>query len=422
MASPENARDAERSPTGTLGPLAMRRLDRWIGLPLCVLASIAVQLSRLFPQRAVVLPRRVLYVALAEMGSIVLAAPAIRQSARTHGAMPVFVTLAQTRGVFDFLGGEFAREVHILRTTSLAALCADLWSFCRRMRRGGIAVAIDLDPGSRFSALVALLSGAWRRSGFGGSEQPYRGSLYTHSVDCPAEKHMSENFAALIQAPFAEIENTATTVVGLPPPATAVTQAAESGRVLDRLRQRIPHCDPRQRRVVLIHANCSDPVPQRRWPRQRYLHLCQRLLAEWPDLLILFIGAATEIEHAEVLCAEIDDIRCASVAGCFSIGELPALFALARLLVSSDSGPAHFAAHAGLPVVALFGPETPQRYRPLGATVALYACLPCSPCLSARNQRTSRCRDARCMEAIGVDAVLDATRNLLAPVEQAARA
>lgn len=422
MANPKNNSAAMRHRTGTLSPQAMRRLDRWIGLPLCLLASIAVRLSGLFPRRAVVLPRRVLYVALAEMGSIVLAAPAIRQNTRTYGAIPVFVTLAQTRGVFDFLGGEFAREVHILRTTSLTALCADLWSLCWHMRRSGIAVAIDLDPGSRFSALVALLSGARQRSGFGGSGQPYRGSLYTHSVECPAAKHMSENFAALIQAPFDGIGKTTTTVVGLPYPATDSTQAAESGRVLDRLRERVPHCDLRRQRIVLIHANRSDPVPQRRWPRQRYIHLCRRLLAEWPDVLLLFIGATSEIEHAEALCAEIDDTRCASVAGSLSVGELPALFALATLLVSSDSGPAHLAAHAGVPVVALFGPETPRRYRPLGATVTLYAGLPCSPCLSASNQRTSSCRDAKCMTAIDIEAVLDATRDILAPAEQAVMA
>lgn len=422
MANPKSTSAAMRHRTGTLSPTTMRRLDRWIGLPLCILASIAVRLSRLFPARAVVMPPRVLYVALAEMGSIVLAAPAIRQNARTHGAIPVFVTLAQTRGVFDFLGGDFAREVHILRTTSLTTLCADLWSFCWRMRRSGIAVAIDLDPGSRFSALVALLSGARQRSGFGGRGQPYRGSLYTHRVACPAERHMSENFAALVQEPFSGVGNSSATVVGLPPRTTAATQAAESGGVLDRLRERIPQCDPMRRRIVLIHANHSDPVPQRRWPRQRYIRLCQRLLAEWPEVLVLIIGATSEIEHAEVLCAEIDDIRCVSVAGCFSVGELPALFALATLLVSSDSGPAHLAAHAGLPVVALFGPETPQRYRPLGATVTLYAALPCSPCLSASNQRTSGCRDAQCMTAISVEAVLDATRDILAPAEQAATA
>lgn len=174
--------------------------------------------------------------------------------------------------------------------------------------------------------------------------------------------------------------------------------------------------------LLLIHANVSDPVPQRRWPRQRYLELCRRLLAELPDTAITFIGAAAEAPAAAQLCAELADPRCRSAAGTVAIDALPALFGRATLLLASDSGPAHFAAHAGLPVVALFGPETPQRYRPLGDTVTLYAGLPCSPCLSPRNQRASACRDARCMQAITVDAVLDQLRPRLNPPAPASAA
>lgn len=418
-------RNAEcAAPNGLISPRHMRRLDRWIGVPLCFFASLALRLSRLFQRRQAVSAAcgKVLYVALAEMGSIVLAAPAIRQSAHRHGTAPVFVTLEQTREVFDFLGGEFAHEVYVLRTGSLAALCADLWSFAVRARRSGIAVAIDLDPGARFSALVALLSGAPRRAGFAGAGQPYRGRLYTHAVDCPAGRHMSENFAALVQAPLPAANSSAATVVDLRPTASAATPAIVSGRILARLHQRFPSHNPQRRRIVLIHANCSDPVPQRRWPRQRYTDLCRRLLAAWPDLLVLFIGATAEESAAAALCAEIDDPRCASIAGALAIDELPALFALATLLVGSDSGPAHFAAHAGLPVVALFGPETPQRYSPLGATVTLYAGLPCSPCLSAHNQRASPCHDTRCMQAIRVETVFDALCATLAPAGQVATA
>lgn len=426
MASTEWVASAPRS-GGAISPQRMRRLDRWIGLPLCFLAGVALRLSHCFPRRqtaAASLRGRVLYVALAEMGSIVLAAPAIRQNTHRQGTAPLFVTLTQTRTVFDFLGDELARagDVLVLRTDSLATLCADLWSFVVAARRVGVTVAIDLDPGARFSALVALLSGAQRRAGFAGPGQPYRGKLYTHAVACPAGRHMSENFAVLLRAPFAGISSTASTVVALPLPASARPPATVPGEILERLRRRIPCGDPQRRRIVLLHANGSDPVPQRRWPAPRYIELCQRLLTAWPELLVLFIGAAAEEQAAAALCAEIDDPRCVSVAGAFAVGELPALFALATLLVSSDCGTAHFAAHAGLPVVALFGPETPQRYRPLGATVALYAGLSCSPCLSAHNQRTSRCRDARCMQAIEVAAVLAAIDDALTPAGWAATA
>lgn len=388
-----------RSPERGLDARAVRRLDRWVGVPLCFAATLLLRLARLFrPRRST--QGRTLYVALAEMGAIVLAAPAIRRQTRRAGTAPAFVTLAPTRAVFDFLGGDFARDVFVLRSERLATLCIDLWRFARWARAQGVAVAIDLDPGARFSALLALLSGAPRRAGFAGRGLPYRGSLYTHRVDCAAERHMSENFAALVRAPFGAAHDAVVAPLRVAAPATP--PAVERLRRLKR--------DSGRERVLLVHANVSDPVPQRRWPRERHLELCRRLLAERDDLIVAFVGAAAEAEAAAALCAELDDPHCLGVAGELEVAELPALFAEATLLLSSDSGPAHFAAHAGLPVVALFGPETPQRYRPLGDAVALHAALPCSPCLSPKNQRASACRDPRCMQAIAVDAVLDEVR------------
>ena len=93
--------------------------------------------------------------------------------------------------------------------------------------------------------------------------------------------------------------------------------------------------------------------------------------------------------------------------------DLPALYAEAALMVSNDSGPAHFAAAAGLPTIVLFGPETPNLYQPLGPARAIYAALACSPCVSAHNHRQTACTDNVCMRAISVDSVYAAVAELL---------
>ena len=103
------------------------------------------------------------------------------------------------------------------------------------------------------------------------------------------------------------------------------------------------------------------------------------------------------------------------MAGETSLLDAMALIAGARGLVSNDSGPAHFAAVTPLPVVTLFGPETPTLFRPLGNAVVLTANLPCSPCVSANNQRRTDCRDNLCMQAIAVETVLEATLAVLRP-------
>jgi ADP-heptose:LPS heptosyltransferase len=82
-------------------------------------------------------------------------------------------------------------------------------------------------------------------------------------------------------------------------------------------------------------------------------------------------------------------------------------------MVTNDSGPAHFAAAAGLPTVVLFGPETPNLYQPLGNSKAIYAGIACSPCVSAHNHRKSACNDNVCMRAISVEQVFQALTAVL---------
>ncbi len=65
-----------------------------------------------------------------------------------------------------------------------------------------------------------------------------------------------------------------------------------------------------------------------------------------------------------------------------SLGQLAGLLRLCTAVVSPDSGPAHMAAALGIPVVALFGPTSPERWAPVGPRVEIVgidlACRPCS--------------------------------------------
>jgi ADP-heptose:LPS heptosyltransferase len=86
--------------------------------------------------------------------------------------------------------------------------------------------------------------------------------------------------------------------------------------------------------------------------------------------------------------------------------ELLHLFDIARVLVSNDSGPAHFACLTRIHVVVLFGPEIPERYRPLAASSdVVHTGFTCSPCIGPANQRLSPCNDNVCMKSISIPAV-----------------
>lgn len=387
----------------------MRWLDRWLGVPLCFLLSLAARcvggwLAPVVASR----PRRILCIQLAEMGSIVLAAPAVRWL-QDQGAQPYFVSFARNREVLDLAGIVAPARTFLLRTDGAAVFALDVLRFVAWAWRQRLDGVIDFEPCSRFSALLALLSGARLRSGYR-HVRAYRGRLHNRPVLYDADRHMSENHlalaAALLQAP-------------LPDPAGAetawratLTAGSASELVAAALARRFPEL-PETVSLVLLNPHAGDLLPQRRWPVERYVQLASRLLERRADVRIGIMGAAAEVEAAGALAARVGSPRCVNLAGDFSISELPALFARCRLLVSNDSGPAHLASLTKTPSVVLFGPETPRLYRPLGAARTLYAGLSCSPCIRPANQRQSRCGDNRCMQAIGVDEVLAVVEEFL---------
>jgi ADP-heptose:LPS heptosyltransferase len=396
----------------------MRRIDHWLGVPLCAAATLVVRLRDAFRPRAAAPVRRILFVELSEMGTTILADPAMRKARNKLSAELFFVIFKRNAGSLDLLG-TFPREnVFTISDKSLFALARDTLAFLRWCRVKGIDTVVDLELFSRFTALLSGLSGAERRVGFHRfhNEGLYRGAMLTHRVAYNPHLHIAKNFIALIDALTAAAPTVpySKTIIGddqldvtLPPP-SAQTRA----RMLERIRALAPF-DPARQRLVLINPNASELLPHRRWMPERFAELIGRILAAHPDVLVLITGAPEERARAEEL-ARINGPRSVSFAGHSSLADLPALYAQATLMVSNDSGPAHFSAAAGLPTIVLFGPETPKLYQPLGASRAIYAGLACSPCVTAHNHRKTACTDNVCMRAIAVDEVYAAVAEILA--------
>ena len=167
--------------------------------------------------------------------------------------------------------------------------------------------------------------------------------------------------------------------------------------------------------LALLNANASDLLPLRKWDSNRYVDLAHRLLASHPDLRIAFTGAPSEAAAAKALVRKVGDPRCFSLAGQTTMRQLIVLYTLADLLVTNDSGPAHFASLTGIDVITLFGPETPAVFGVRGPlSHILHAGLPCSPCVNAANNRLSACRNNLCMQAITVERVEATSRRVLA--------
>jgi ADP-heptose:LPS heptosyltransferase len=155
--------------------------------------------------------------------------------------------------------------------------------------------------------------------------------------------------------------------------------------------------------VVLLNANCSDLLPLRLWDRDNYVKLARLLLQKYPRIHIAFTGAPNEAPEVEKLLARIDNPRAVCLAGRTTLRQLLVAYSLSELLVTNDSGPAHFATLTPIDVITLFGPETPKLFCSTSPRAhVMWSGIFCSPCVSAYNNRFSTCRDNLCMKMIGV--------------------
>ena len=89
------------------------------------------------------------------------------------------------------------------------------------------------------------------------------------------------------------------------------------------------------------------------------------------------------------------------------------LYNISTVLITNDSGPAHFSAITPIRSIVLFGPETPKLYGSLGNSEAIWAALSCSPCVTAANQKNSACNDNVCMKLITPERVLQSVRAVM---------
>jgi len=356
-------------------------------------------------------PRNVLFLKLAEQGSTVLAHEAIRQAVERFGARNVyFLLFEENRFILDLLGLVPPENVLTIQTKSPVTMVTSCLSRLVDIRRLGIESCIDMEFFARSTAALAWLTGARVRAGFHGyfGEGPYRGDLLTHRVLYNSHLHTSSTFTSLVMALDGDAEKFPTFPVS--PPATVAPPlfepAAEERLVIEKMLQGLK--SPGHDRLILLNANASDLLPLRKWNETNYIVLAQRLLEEFDDISIGFTGGPDESAKVEELVRLVGSPRCFCLAGKTTLRQLLIVYGFSEILVTNDSGPAHFATLTTMDVVTLFGPETPLLFgAPTPRNHALWAGIACSPCVNALNNRQTACRDNVCMKMITVDQVFE---------------
>ncbi len=146
------------------------------------------------------------------------------------------------------------------------------------------------------------------------------------------------------------------------------------------------------------------------WPTDHFAELARQFASRRSTAVVVLCGPAEKAEAIRI-AERAGGAAVIPLAGEeLSIGLTKAIVRRLSLLVTTDSGPRHFAAAFDVPVVSLFGPthiEWTETHFP--KAVHLQHKLPCGPC----QRRTCPEGHHRCMTELGVAEVANAAMGLL---------
>lgn len=389
----------------------MRRIDYFLGIPLCFFLTITRRFSGLsfFRRKESKIYKRALIIKLSEMGSIVLAYPFIKKIKEEYSAQNTFfLTFESNRALFQIFGLIPDENILTISDNSVFLFIRDTLRAVKRIRREKIDIVFDLELFCRFTAILSYLSAASRRVGFYPyhTEGLYRGEFLTHKVQYNCRIHISKSYLSLWQAAREPLKNTPVLTeqildneISLP----KIIAAKETKNAWDKLKELSPEINYKSR-ILLLNPG-EGKIPLREWPLENFIALARKLLEDKKNYIII-LGFQMAFKKAQILCKSVNDERCLDLSNKTTLRELFDLYGISTLLVTNDGGLAHLASLSPIKKFVFFGPESPHLYSPLGNNIRIiYSDLPCSPCFSAFNHRESACRDNKCLQAIQVDEV-----------------
>lgn len=219
------------------------------------------------------------------------------------------------------------------------------------LRKRGYSCTIDFQ-GLYKSALLARFSSAPRRIGFNArfSRESVASRFYTERVN-PQGTHIAELNMRLAEAAGARKSDLLAFPLKLPEYSPALRQMLEKEGMKE-------FC------VMTPGGGWRSKC----WPAERYGALCAEIWRRFGVRAVVNAGPGEET-LSEVVANAAGEARPVPFAP--SLHDLGALLGRAKVVVGADTGPIHFAAALGAPVVALFGPTDPARNGPIPKGIAL---------------------------------------------------
>ena len=342
-------------------------------------------------------PQRLLIVLPSWLGDAVMATPALR-ALRKHFSQAQITYFGRAGPLAVLADAPWAQATIQAAPPSRLKAVPRLIKSAGTLRREHFDSAI-LMPNSFGSALTVYLAGIKHRVGY---DRDGRGLLLSDRL-LPAKENGKFVPSPMIQyylglAEYMGARDSDTTM--------ELFTSAVDEQAVDRLLElcRISRSQP----VLLMHPG-GGFGPSKRWPAEKFAQVADKLAERFNSAVLISAGPTdrqaalatkSAMKHESVNLAEYN----------VTIGQLKALIRRSRLMITNDTGPRHFAAAFGVPVVTIFGSTNPAWTNTFfkGERI-VQAKVSCGPC------QEKVCKEKRhlCMDLITPDMVLAPAVELL---------
>jgi lipopolysaccharide heptosyltransferase I len=330
---------------------------------------------------------RILIVRLSAIGDVIHGMP-VACALRERYPDAFLAWAVEERAAVLLRGHPALDELVVLRRGWLKSP-GTVWRLQRRLRAMNFDVAIEAQ-GLTKAAIVAWLSGAKRRVGFG---NPWGRELSrwinTELVDTTARHVIDRNLQLLrplgIDSPEVRFQVPEHVLDGVVAEQTIRQAGLDNGFLI---------------------INSGAGWPSKLWPNDRYAAVASYLDRVCGLSTLVVWGSGKERTAAEQIVAGSHGH--ARICPPTTLTELAALARRARLFIGSDTGPLHLAAAVGTPCVGLYGPWPAEKHGPYGPQhVAL------QKMFFEGSTRQRRNAPPQLMEAISVEFVCAACDQIL---------
>ena len=334
-------------------------------------------------------PEKILVIQFKYLGDAVFITPALRALKEHWPKSELHILVAEE--VAPLLENlPWIKKIWRLPRTRGRARLRDSWPVIRALRREKFDRTVDFGGNDR-GAILSFLSGAKRRLGAVNPKPRLPGKIgYTEKFpegqlpDSWVQRHLK-----LLSA------------WKVPPPKSAHLEIASDPKLADAAAKLLP------KGRILCHVATSQS--KKEWPPQRWAEFYRLATAAGispafsSGINVRERGLLTELKTLEpnvVTLPAVTDLRL-----------VLAVLARAEVLISGDTGPLHFAAGLGVPIVGLFATgDSLQRTAPIYSLEEIIAAPACACDLRLKNFAV--CQDAHpCMATISPEKVLAALQN-----------